>query len=364
MKKSFLVVSHTEGGHPFEQRTILKVLVSNLKKLFPDCFVLIASNCEVEYEIQKIVDYVLIDKITHNIPHGYAELQLVKKGLQILKEFECQNVFKLAYDFIIDESNYHVFDQWLSHNKDFVSCYWTFHGLGIGTWVWYSKIDLAQQIFDFNNLECFAEWRVLQSIQEKNLLDRCYLYENSEKLFDGDWSKCDLVNHGGRVLKYNYGTVCAVLPLNDNSEISIFLTLQSLVYQLKKPNHVLFIDYRTEKKDLRTIPQYQELFSKLSEAFISWNLIYYSGENATLHHLKDLNHNWCWLIDPTKFIQIDHLRNIYTCFIKDTKLGCILDQNQNLVYRNHIVDISDSNFNLTNYVIENMKKTNYNYLEL
>lgn len=362
MRKNFLITSHTEGASPIEQRAMLHGLVKNLKQFFPDCFILVASNSIVETETQKYIDFLLMDTFTIDQPHGYAELIKMKRATTFLKEIGCTDCFKICYDFVIDNTNYFVFDKWKSLNKDFVSCYWRSSGLGVGTWTWYSSLEMQEKLLDFDNLDKFLEVKVLESIQQKNLLEQCYLFDNEIDLFNGNWTKCDLVWAGGKKLKYNYGTIVAAIDIKGILDVNTAITLQSLIDQTKLPNHILFIDKQNIKLDLRTVPHYQDFFLQLAKKNITWNLIYYVDENHLLKHLLDLNFDWCWMIENKKNIDSDQLKKIYSKNIICQPLGYIIDNDNNLFFANNIVKDNHSDDKLSRYIIDSLSKLNYNYV--
>ena len=365
MSKTFLITSHTEGIYPFEQRTILHGLVTSLKKYFPECFIVIASQSEVDFDTQKLVDYVVIDKKTTNVPYGAGEVALLTAGLAVLKKFNRSDFYKIVYDFLIDDTNYHVFDKWASLNKEFVSTLWKTVGVGIGSWVWYSKTKFFEEIFDFNYLDMYLEPKLLESVNNKNLMDKIYLYDPHEQMFDGDWySRCDLVHAGGSVLKHNYGNVIAVLEITDDREYMIAPVGYSIANQERKPNHVLLVDKRSIKDDLRFKKGYQELFDYFSKKNLPWNLIYYTSENQILNYLQSLNFNWCWLIDSNLVLENNCLKDMYRTIILNYEVGTIIDSNSNLLYRNQIIEKAESNTNLKRYILDTMTKTSYNNIRI
>lgn len=357
MSKSFLITSHTEGRYPFEQRAILHGLVVALKRYFPDCFVLLASQSSVSEETQKVVDYVIVDKKTVNVPHGNGELELVKASIEIMQKFNRLYFYKIAYDFIIDDTNYGVFDQWASHGKSFVTCGWEIKGSGLGTWVWYSRTDTAKQIFDFNTLDKYIECKVLDSIQQKNLLDQCYIYKDHEELFNGDWySRCDLVHAGGSQLQYNYGSVIAVVELNNLNEPVFLSRLYSILNQTRDPNEIVIIDQRSAVSDLRENPYFRKLFKLFSDNQIKWSVIFGGDHNQILIHLANLEHTWCWLVGDEDFLARNTLEIFYEQIIFDREINVISDDEKNVFYRNRILLPSDKNTNLSEYVIQAIPK--------
>ena len=365
MSKSFLITSHTEGLFPFEQRTILHGLVSSLKRYFPDCFILLTSQSAVSEETQRIVDYVIVDKKTINIPHGNGELILVKTGIDIMKQFGRTDFYKIAYDFIIDDTNYCVFDQWASHGKSFVTCGWEIKGSGLGTWVWYGKTDVVEQIFDIDVLNNYIECKLLESIQQKNLLDQCYIYKDHEDLFNSDWySRCDLVHEGGNRLQYNYGSVIAIVELNDSNESVFLARLYSILNQTRDPDSLLIVDRRSTITDLRKQPYYQKVLDLFVKNRVQWSVIFGGDHNQLLIHLSNLGYTWCWLVGNEDFLARNTLEIFYEHIIFNHEIGSIIDHEKNVFYRNKIVSPSDTNSNFIEYIISEMIKTQFKNLEL
>lgn len=353
MSKSFLITSHTEGRYAFEQRTILNGLVSSLRKYFPDCFIVVASQSSVPDEVQKIVDYVFIDKKTVNVPHGNGELNLVKSGVEIMQKFNRPDFYKITYDFIIDNTNYMVFDQWASHGKSFVTCRWEIKGSGLGTWAWYGNTETIKKIFDFEYLNTYIECKVLESVQQKNLIDQCYIYRDHEDLFNGDWfSRCDLVHEGGNRLQYEYGSVIAVAELNDNNNPVFLSRLYSILNQTKDPDHLLIIDRRTDITDLREKPYFRNVLELFSNNQIKWSVIFGGDHNQLLIHLANLNYTWCWLVGEEDFLVRNTLEIFYEQIIFDREINVISDDEKNVFYRNRIFPPSDRNTNLVEYILK------------
>ena len=359
MSKTFLITSHTEGGSPFEQKTILYGLIKSLKRYFPDCLVLVASRSEVEYDSVKLADYTIIDKVAHDHPHGQGELTLLKTAVSTLKQLGRSDCIKLCYDFVIDDTNYQVFDQWLAHEKDFVSCWWRWDGLGIGTWVWYSKIDFLEKLIDFDQLNMYFEWKIYESVQKHNAIDRCYLYEDSDQMFNGDWySRCDLVHDGGRRLKYNYGQTVALVRLDDANVDQTGVSLQSLALQTKLPAHVLLIDKRSTKIDLRTLPVYQKLFELLSSKSVSWSLIVADRDSQLFDYLNSFDYAWAWML-PDDLISIDALKNYHRQIILNMNVGCVSDAN-GVFFKNKILENAEFHSTIEQYIVDKFAETSYN----
>jgi hypothetical protein len=360
MSKSFLITSHTEGVYPFEQRTILNGLVKSLKQFFPDCFIVVASQSQVDVDTQLLADYVIVDRKTENLPYGAGEIGLLQAGLNIMAMFGRKDCYKIVYDFLIDQTNYQVFDQWLEHKKEFVGCYWKVNGVGLGSWCWYGTIDFQQQLIDFGPLDNNLEIKLLESAQTKGLLDRCYIYNTHELMFNNAWhDRCDLVHAGGSILKHRYGAVLAVLEITDESESYIPLILQSLANQTKLPNHLVLVESRRNPADLRTRSDYQDLFSLLSQKQIPWNLIYKVDSSTLLKYLAYLGHEWCWLIPNQHLLNADTLKCFYRKIMLDYNIGTISDTNNNLFYRNKIINNDEVTTPLHEFVINKMKETCY-----
>lgn len=361
MSKSFVITSHTEGAHPFEQTTILNGLVKALRHYFPDSFIIVASQSSVDTGTQQIADFVIVDKVTANVPHGAGELALVKQAHKVLKEQGKTDYYKLCYDFVIDDTNVNVFDQWSNLGKEFVSCYWRTTGLGIGTWIWFSTTQMHEILFDFDQLDKHLEWKLMESASNKGMLDRCFLYDDQNAMFNGDWfDRCDLVHAGGSVLKHNYGTVSVALDLTDESEFYTPAVIQSIANQTKAPSHLVLVDRRSIKKDLRTIAVYQDLFNLISSRGISWNLIYYMDQQQLMKHLADLGHTWCMLVDEKRFLDTDAVKQFYQRIILNRDIGSIEDKQGNFFYRNMVVDLQGLNTDIRQFVVDKMLETCYN----
>jgi hypothetical protein len=359
MSKSFLITSHTEGINSFEKKIILWGLVKNLKEYFPDCFIIITSQSEVDFETQQLADYIIVDKKTINEPHGAGEVALLNAGLKVLEQFGRKDCFKLVYDFIIDETNHQVFDQWLSHNKQFVGCFWKTVGLGIGSWCWWGTTDIQRKILDFDNLDMYLEWKIYQSILDKNLLDDCYIYDTNDDMFNGNWiERCDLVHDGGRRLKFNYGNVVAVGILDDLNIDQLPITIQSLIDQEKAFTHLLLVDARRDKLDLRVNPSYQNLLYMLGQKNISWHLIYWIGEKELYDYVKELDYDWvCWFNQPI-YLDKKWLKKIYKKIILNRKLAIINDSDI-IFYKNKIIELAEINNNIKQLLIDNLDKSLY-----
>lgn len=363
MSKSFLITSHTAGSYPFEQRTMLSGLVKSLKHHFPDCFVVVASQSPVDSETQQLSDFVIVDQVSSNVPHGAGELALLQQGCDVLKRFNKTEYFKLCYDFVIDSTNIGVFDRMISHGKDFVSCYWKTVDLGIGTWIWYSTIAIHEQLFDFTDLSYHLEWKLLEVVQTKALLDRCYLYDDQTSMFNGDWyNRCDLVHSGGTVLKHSYGTISAVVEISDASQSIAPAVLASVAYQSKLPAHLVLVDRREIKTDLRSVDIFRQLFELLERKGTSWSLIYYESQSQVKQYLEDLGHTWCMLIDSNRLLQENSVKRFYETVILNYDVGLVMDQHQTVLYRNKVLIDTEKIYDLRNFVVDNMRNTCYNII--
>lgn len=361
MSKSFLITSHTEGAWPFEQGTMLRGLVKALKHYFPDCFIVVTSQSSVDAEVQRMADSVIIDRVTPNFPHGAGELVLIDHGIRMLKQFGKTDFYKICYDFIIDDTNYTVFDRLISHGKDFASCYWRAAGLGVGTWLWYSTIDMHEKVFDFETLNRHLECTVLESIQNKGLLDKCWIYFDEHEMLDGDWnSRCDLVHQAGLVLKHTYGSLLVAVELTDSTESYVPSVLLSLALQSKMINHLVIVDRRTKKTDLRQDDLYQDLLTLLVNKGISWNLIFDVDTTIFKQHLEDLGHTWCVILENNKLLDLDLIKRLYERIVLTQNIGTILDKEGHLLYKNKVIDSEGLNTDIRQYVVDKFKETCYN----
>jgi hypothetical protein len=320
MSKSFLITSHTEGAHPVEQRTILNGLVKSLKHYFPDCFIVLASQSNVEFETQNFADYVVVDKLTSNVPHGAGEVALINTGLDVLEQFGRHDCFKLCYDFIIDDTNYQSFDQWQSHGKEFVSCWWHNNVLGIGSWAWYATVEMQRKLFSFKDLDRFLEKKILDTITDQNLMDRCFIYETANQLLNNTWSTHgDVVHSGGNVLKHNYGKIASIVVSNERDNLSLPIVLHMIINQTKLPDRLIIFDNNTIKVDLRTIPVYNNIFTQCQQKGIAWNVVF--GNQLDIAPVEDCT--WSWTVDENNIPTHTELENLYRYTILNSSANYI-----------------------------------------
>lgn len=93
------------------------------------------------------------------------------------------------------------------------------------------------------------------------------------------------------------------------------LTLQSVIMQTKKPDHLIIFDDNDDgkTKDLRQDPTYQYLFILLNNKNITWEVIF--GQKKGQHYNHDIaNHkgyNWVWRIDDDCVPEPDVLEKLY-----------------------------------------------------
>lgn len=328
MSKSFLITTHTEGKNSLEKSAITLGLLKSLKHYFPDCFIVLVSQSNLELDIQRYADYVVIDKLSPDVPHGAGEVALINAGLDVLEQFGRKDCFKMCYDFIIDDTNYLSFDRWKSHGKNFVSCWWRNNVLGIGSWVWYATVEIQRKMFSFKGLDRFLEKKILDTITEQELMEQCCIYDNEELMLNNTWkTHGDIVHDGGNRLKHNYGTVaCAVV--SNNRETSLLpLVLHSIVNQTKLPDRLVLFDNNAEKVDLRTIPIYNNIFAQCEQKGIAWSVVF--GNNLEL--VKQFGTNWCWQVNENTSISNTELESLY----KETimKFGINDVKNNSLLFR-------------------------------
>lgn len=328
MSKNFLITAHTQGSNSFIRQTIAEGLLKSLRYFFPDCFIVLASQSDVTFETQQYADVVVIDKVSTNVPYGAGEVALVHAGLEVLERFGRTDCFKLVYDFAIDETNYMSFDNWQSHGKDFVSCWWRSNGLGIGTWVWYGTVDILKKIYSFDYLDMLVEHKILSTVTEQGLINHCFIYENEHEMLNNTWvTHGDLVNAGGAYLKHNYGTVACAVVSNSRENSLLPLVLHSVVNQSRSPEWLILFDNNAEKVDLRTIPVYNNIFSQCEQRGIIWSVVF----GNDLEFVKHLGVNWCWQVDENASISNTELEMLYKTTI--TNFGITDIKNNSRLFR-------------------------------
>lgn len=329
-------------------------------------FVVVASQSPVGSDIEQLADYVIIDRQTVNEPHGVGELALVRAGLEIMERFNRPHCYKITYDFVIDHTNYWVLDSWKNQNRDFVSCIWRTVGIGVGSWAWWGTIEIQKQIFNSIMLDNYLEHEIRDSINLQGLADRCFFYETKEKMFYGGddvwFSRCDLVHAGGTVLKHNYGSIITVARLTDENSGWFNTQLWNLINQSKKIDHLLIVDRRRHKSDIRIDDQYQMVLRKAVESNTTWNLIFDPGDDRKLlEYIDKLDHAWCWIVDSDSIPNTGVLENFYQqIMINFYDLGSLTDSDKNLFFRNHKIEYEKKINNLVEYILDSFDNTNYN----
>lgn len=318
--KNFIITSHTEGKNAFVKKTLLHGLVQSIKKYWPESYVIIASQSEVEYDTQLLADYVVVNRSFQDIPHGVGEVESLNAALTVLESQGKTECYKLCYDFIINDSNFHVFDEWKSHNKDFVACWWNSIGLGVGTWIWYGTTDFQRKILNFPVLDMFLEQKVLQIIENNQLFDQCYIYETPNAMLANTWEFCgDQAISGGSGLKRDYGSILAVVQSKNRLASVLPLVYHSVVTQKLKPAHLLLVDSGAEFVDLRHDPVYQKLFQLCEHAGISWSVIFSTNVDQVLPP----GFMWRWDLDENTIPAYNELETLYRATILDHTISSV-----------------------------------------
>lgn len=320
MTKNFIITSHTAGNNSLIKRAFLINLVKSIKTYWPDSFIIVGSQSEVEADVHTYADYVLVDKHTVNEPHGAGELQLVKLCLGILEHLGKADSYKMTYDFVINDQNCHVFDEWRSHGKEFVSCWWENTCVGIGSWLWYGSVAMQRRILDFDTLEYFLEKKILDSVESKGLLEACYLYDTPDQMLAGTWGTCgDQIISGGASLKRDYGKVIAVVQTKSRNSSSLPLVLQAIATQSEPPASLLIVDSNIEIVDMRNIPMYNSIFKKCESRNIHWGVVF----NNAIGPVIPKDFMWCWLVDENTIPDYNELEALYKTTVVDSAITSV-----------------------------------------
>lgn len=317
--KNFIITSHTEGENSVVKKALLHGLVKSIKLHWPNSYVIISSQSEVEYETQCIADYIITNRSFQNIPYGSGEVDSIKSALALLKSQGKHSCYKIGYDFVINESNCFILDEWANHKKEFVSCWWNSARSGIGSWLWFSTVSFMEQLLSFPVLDSFLEEKFLSMVHYNQWFDRCYLYDSANEMLANTWDTCgDLVLNGGNVLKRDYGSVLAVIPSTDRTTSVLPLVYHAVVNQKLKPAHLQIIE-RTEFVDLRNDPVYQKLFNLCEQNGINWSVVFSPNvEQAILPGFT-----WCWCLDENVIPAYNELETLYRATILDHTIESI-----------------------------------------
>lgn len=330
MTKNFIITSHTSGNNRVIKAAYLLGLVKSIKKYWPDSFVIVASQSDVPSEVQDYADYVLIDKHTVNVPHGAGELQLVKLGLNILEHLGKADSYKMTYDFVINDDNCHIFDEWRSHGKGFVSCWWKNDCLGIGSWLWYGTLEMQREILDFPILDHYLEKKILDSVETKGLMENCHIYDGPDEMLAHTWETCgDQIISGGASLKRDYGTVMAAVQTKSRDESILPLVLHSILNQTMPPAFLLIVDSNNSMIDMRSLPVYNNIFRNCESRGIHWGVVF----SESLENVLPRDFTWCWRVDENTLPEYNELETLYQATVIDNTITSIKIPNKSELYK-------------------------------
>ncbi len=330
MTKNFIITSHTSGNNSVIKKAYLFGLVKSIKHYWPDSFVIVASQSDVEIDVHEFADYVLIDKSTVNVPHGAGELQLVKMSLNILEHLGKAENYKMTYDFVINDDNYHVFDEWQSHGKEFVSCWWKNSCLGIGSWLWYGTVSIQKDILDFPVLDHYLEKKILDSVESKGLMTKCHLYNGPDEMLAHTWDTCgDQIISGGADLKRDYGKVIAVVQTKSRDESILSLVLHSITNQTMLPAFLLIVDSNSSMVDMRDIPVYNKILTNCELRNIHWGVVF----SDTVKSVMPNDFMWCWLVDENVIPDYNELEDLYKATVLDATVTSVKIPKKSKLYK-------------------------------
>jgi glycosyltransferase involved in cell wall biosynthesis len=100
--------------------------------------------------------------------------------------------------------------------------------------------------------------------------------------------------------------VTATISTKDRYFETLPLTIQSIINQERKPKKILIFDDSHDRKDLREVPLYAQLFHRIDREHIQWEVIYGECKGQVLNHQKALEYcgtDWIWRIDDDEFAE-------------------------------------------------------------
>lgn len=200
-KKAFIITAHVAGHFASIKQKLLTNICRALKTKYPHSILVV--SCASEIGDHSYADLVVVDKLTQNNPHGVGEISLVQKALAILEGCNIQQVCKFGYDFILDESNIDIVDDWFNKPTKFTSCYWNGIPNAIGTWLWCGEYQFIKEIFNSIKLtDLIIEAELYKLLSSKNMLNNVFLYENNNAMLNNTWdTHGDLIIDTGSILR-------------------------------------------------------------------------------------------------------------------------------------------------------------------
>jgi len=214
--KNFIITSCIREPNKEFKAELLFRLVQSIKTKIPESFIICTEANELETRCQKYIDISIIDRYNpddHVFVNG--EIANMKMAMNLLESLGKEWFYKMSYDFIIDDTNIHIFNNWKQKTKEnpeiyFVGSKWrnipnaSYPSNTVGAWTWYAKTDVCQKIFPSSKLDKIIEYSMYDQLNKHNLLKNCFLYEYSDQMFDGTGDRCfDIINGGGKEIKDN-----------------------------------------------------------------------------------------------------------------------------------------------------------------
>lgn len=212
MTKNFIITSCIREPHFEFKSELLFNLVKNIKTLIPDSFIIVTEANKLEERCQPYIDIAILDRYSpddHILING--EVANLHMGMAMLNGLRKEWFYKISYDFIIDETNYQIFENWrqktIEDNKlEFVGSQWCNMAPekkpAIGAWAWYCKVNFAARMLPVSRLRSLIEYEMYNNLRAQGLLDRCFFYDYADQMFNGTWDRCcDIINGGGKVIR-------------------------------------------------------------------------------------------------------------------------------------------------------------------
>jgi len=149
-------------------------------------------------------------------------------------------------------------------------------------------------------------------------------------------------------------TVTCGIPTKNRYD-KLVLTLLSIAFQTRKPDHIIIIDDTDNPTDLRTIPAYQNIFELLNARGITFQLEYgvKRGQHISHQRIQEMAAtDWIWRVDDDEIPEPDVLeRLIGTATWEGTKVGAVgglvlMPNPAPVPDRNVTNSILDPNFNV------------------
>jgi hypothetical protein len=119
--------------------------------------------------------------------------------------------------------------------------------------------------------------------------------------------------------------VLCFIPTKDRYFTTLPLAIQSVINQTRKPDKIVIYDDSDNRADLRNYHLYRNLFDRLEEEKIKWEVIYgkQAGQHYGHHLSQDIAEDLIWRLDDDNCAEKDVLEKLLKNINKENNIGAV-----------------------------------------